>query len=627
MISEVYTELFANDLLWERYLRQGVSPSANQTEAIIGQVAAMRLGLTGSSLAFDPQPDTEGSARAISEALETFSREIRTVLEGSRVLQTRGKRLFDRAEAQVSLIAKQATELGIQACALQLGRQEGLTLSNYDTMATMSFIDQQRSSVEFNPRTRAATLKRRPIERRVDLTDLQDTAFNVFVSQGESLSQSVAPNSRFNFAVDDSDSYWMHRVVTTQPGVKTLTCQIDMGKPVIVSKIAFTPFTSDTSGGLEIRILGSINRVNWRELHPATTVSAPRLQVDGVAVRARYLRVEMTLPRPTFRTSSNFIYEFGLNDFCVFETWYYPSAVMVSKPIKFTNPFGIPQRINRLKFNFNDERPLGTDIIYYVATTDNLDSAIRVKPDEEILLETVLEDRQDQGKVRSRFDANHALIDTRLQTGFIPESVRFFRNTFQQDVLIEGIQTGWKLENSYYNCVFETIEEVQINLGVNFAFIDGKKVNGIQIIQPGFHTFRTHETNWRPADTEAEDPLFPHNHKLLIEGLTGSETYVGASFIAAQELRLISAFDMLQLGAEFDQFFGLRERFPMIKITKPPVFLDEIEGWRLEQHAIRYKYVSSDTTNTTTIRLIARLTSQNPRLTPTVKGYVALAGY
>jgi hypothetical protein len=627
MIGEVYTEITVLDLIQTRFLSQGTSPDPDQTEALLGQIAALNLGALGSEISFQPESDTPSSAKKFNKALTTFTREIKTILESAKRLQTRNKQLFDRGENKMTLIAKQATDLGIQGCALQLGRQDGLNLYNWDSLNTLQFVDQQLSSVEFDNKTRGARLRRRPNEKRVDLTGLQDSDFDSFVSDGETLSQGIASGSRFFYAVDDSDGYWMHRVTSKTPGSKTLILQLDMKKEVVISKLVMTPFNSNTNTGLEVRVLGSLNRVNWRELQRKIEINAPRVQIDTSLFKARYLRIEMTHNRPSYRQVRNFVYEFGLNDLAVFETFYYLTARFVSKPIEFQNINGIAQRINRLRMDFQDVRPLGTDIVYYVTRADDLNNATRIKTGEEITFDTVLEDNQDQGKIRSRYDNNHALVNIRLEEGFIPESVRFFRNTYQEDVVVNDVAAGWLLSNSYYSCVFELNEELEINLGINFAFIDGKKVNGIQIIPAGFHTFRTHETNWRPATTQAADVLYPHNHKLLIEGLTDSDAYQGADFIAAKELRMISTFDLLSLGAEFDNFFSIRDRYPMIKIPRPPVFLDKVEGWRLEQHALRYKYTSTDTEAITSVRLVARLFTRNPRITPQFRGYVALAGY
>jgi hypothetical protein len=631
MIKDVYGQLTFDDIVFERYLSRGVSPTPDQVDAIKGQIEGKNLGSTGSSLDYSPEFQTESSAKEIQKALDTFSREIRTVFTSSALLKDRGKRIYDRAENASSLINKQAMDLALEACALAQGRSEGYNLFAYDVMIDLTKIDQGVTSLYVDPRTQSIRLKSRTSERRINLTNLEDKDFTVTVIKGDVASQSLAPDSRLQNAVDDSDSYWLYRAQSSVDGEKGIALQLDLGKETTISQLTFAPFGTNTDTGIQVRVLASINTINWRELMPITQQTAPRVQIDGPAILARYIRIEMTRIKPSYRTqdTAGFVYEFGLNDLRIYESLYYPGGQFVSKPIEFRDVLGTLQRINTLKFNFYDERPEGTEIVYYISIDpDSKEGLIRINPNIPIELNTVIKAKENQGKIRSRYDANHALVGLPLEDGFLQETIEFYRNTYQPGVFIDGVQSGWKLKDSYYSCIAEILLEKEINLGVNFAFIDGRKVNGIQVLTPGFHTFRMHETNWKAVNSESEDPLFPYNHKLLIEGLEGSSVYVKVDFLAAEKLNLVSAFDLIEnIPTGDSQYFGINGSYPIIKIATPPVFLDDLEGWRLEQHAIRYKYVSDVLAPITSVRLVARMSTNNPRLTPVLRGYIALAGF
>lgn len=631
MISEIYSQIVFDDIVKQRYLDRGASPSADQSAAIMGQVAGKRLGASGSSLTYTPGSEGESSAEAIQRSLTTFSEEVRSVFVGSALIKDRTKRLFDRAENQLALINKQTVDAALEACALAQGRQQKFNYAFWDTFIDLTKIDQLLTSLEFDPRGQTARLKTRPNERRLNLAALEDKDFDVIVIKGDIAGQTVAPGSRLFYAVDDSDSYWLQRAHCLTDGDKGLALQIDLGEETVLSRVSFSPFGANTDSGLQVRVLGSLNSINWRELMPMSQQTSTRVTVDCAAIRARYLRIEMIKTVPSFRTQevAGFVYEFGMNDLRVFESMVYPTGQLVSKDIQFTDVLGNVQRINRLKFNFYDERPAGTEIIYYITTDpDSAEGLIQVTPDVPIELTTVLEKREDQGKIRARHDQDHAIIGLPLEDGYVVETIRLFRNTYQFGVLIDGIQSGWRFKDSYFSCIIELILEKEINLGVSFAYIDGRKVNGIQTLAPGFHTFRTHETNWRPAISEADDPLFPYNHKLIVEGLKGSTVYDGVGFMAAQELNLISAFDLVEnIPSTNGDYFGIYGQYPMVKIPPPPVFLTSAEGWRSEQYAIRYKYVSDSLAPVTSVRLVARMSTTNTRLTPVLKGYIALAGF
>jgi hypothetical protein len=630
VINEIYNQITFNDIVRERYFKRGASPTTDQSNAITGQVEAKNLG-NGSSLSYEPASESEGSAKAIQSALDTFTQEIQTVFTGSAVLKDRAKKIYDQAENRTALINKQAMDLALEACALAQSRQQGFNLFAIDCMVDFTKIDQAVTSVTVDHRNQAARLKTQPDERRISLSHLEDKDFDVIVIRGDVSGQSLAPGSRLLNAVDDSDSYWLHRIHSSSNGTKGIALQVDLGSEVVASRLSFSPFGANTDEGIQVRVLGSLNSINWREMMPLTQQTSPRVLIDGVAVNIRYLRIEMTRTKSSYQTPdlASFIYEFGMNDLRVFESRYYPAGEFVSKPIEFRDVLGNLQLINKIKFNFYDEKPEGTEIIYYLVTDpSSTEGLIRIVPDVVTELETVLSKKEDQGKIRSRYDANHALVGLALEDGFLPETVQFFRNTFQKDVLIDGVQTGWKYKDSYFSCMIEVSEEKEINLGVSFAYIDGRKTNGIQVLSPGLHSFRTHETNWRPAISETDDPLFPYNHKLIIEGLDGSLIYTGVDFQAAENLSLISAFDLVEnIPSTNDQYFGIYGSYPIVKIPIPPVFLEKIEGWRLEQYAIRYKYVSDTLAPITSVRLAARMSTTNLRLSPVFRGYIALAGF
>jgi hypothetical protein len=107
------------------------------------------------------------------------------------------------------------------------------------------------------------------------------------------------------------------------------------------------------------------------------------------------------------------------------------------------------------------------------------------------------------------------------------------------DLLVGDIECGWGLDgDSVYYCEFlvNRSEGREIDLGPTQAIIDGSSVSGVVTLNPGWHTFRTDRANWSsligtvPTNTiglEALDPLYPYNHKYLIEGYNYPSTWSG----------------------------------------------------------------------------------------------------
>jgi hypothetical protein len=89
----------------------------------------------------------------------------------------------------------------------------------------------------------------------------------------------------------------------------------------------------------------------------------------------------------------------------------------------------------------------------------------------------------------------------------------------------------------------EAIEGRYLDLGNTGAYINGKLVAGTIHLPQGYHSFATSFTNWYevPADItnaidlEEQDPVYPFNHKLMIEGydypsgFEGEQLYIGVT--------------------------------------------------------------------------------------------------
>lgn len=117
------------------------------------------------------------------------------------------------------------------------------------------------------------------------------------------------------------------------------------------------------------------------------------------------------------------------------------------------------------------------------------------------------------------------------------------------DLLVGDIQCGWGLEgDSVYYCTFlvNNPDGLPVDFGASQAELDGEVVDGAKTILAGWHTFKTDRANWAPiynataptsaTELEAIDPLYPYNHKYLIEGYDYPATWPGDSvYLGADE--------------------------------------------------------------------------------------------
>lgn len=128
---------------------------------------------------------------------------------------------------------------------------------------------------------------------------------------------------------------------------------------------------------------------------------------------------------------------------------------------------------------------------------------------------------------------------------------------------VRGVQSGWGFEDPYYSTTIEIKNKagVDIDFGDQGVIIDGIQLQGNVHIDPGLHLVRTHKDNWvevgdlndeTVAGLQAIDPLYPFNHKLLIEGYSypvdfeGGQIYVGVDVFAEIKMVQVSPFDLLR---------------------------------------------------------------------------------
>ena len=211
----------------------------------------------------------------------------------------------------------------------------------------------------------------------------------------------------------------------------------------------------------------------------------------------------------------------------------------------------------------------------------------------------------------------------------ISNSVVVWRNTRYRNILdypdtltVRGSVRGWGFDGSEYNCYFEVIDSngKTINFGDKECSIDGSRVSGAVTIPAGVHKFTTNKDNWydisdvyisggwsptlplsTQEDLESIDPLYPYNHKLLIDGFPyptgdkfiGEKIYTGTDNSAEFYAVRASLFDLENnlLGENEYGYFSIRsvgdEEKPAIGVVvrfdiSNPDYADELFSirWR-----------------------------------------------
>jgi len=146
------------------------------------------------------------------------------------------------------------------------------------------------------------------------------------------------------------------------------------------------------------------------------------------------------------------------------------------------------------------------------------------------------------------------LVSANDDQDVISNSISVWRNTRTKDfdnypdtTKVRGVVRGWGKKEQFYSCYFEIVDSngKYLNFGDRACVVDGKETTGIVKIPAGVHKFETLSDNWfdisdkylaviaegNTITTEEAlqsiDPLYPYNHKLIIEGFLYSAGFKG----------------------------------------------------------------------------------------------------
>lgn len=220
---------------------------------------------------------------------------------------------------------------------------------------------------------------------------------------------------------------------------------------------------------------------------------------------------------------------------------------------------------------------------------------------------------------------------------------------------VRGIQRGWKFEDPWYSCVIEikNPDGITLNVGEKEIVIDDIKYNGTisnlvltgkTSTTSGIHKIKVNKANWKYvtpelnslADLKSNDPLYPFNHKLLIEGYdygdayptTESQIYTGVDLFAESQMRQVSVFDIISNVTKNNyDVFALDRDTPNTHLddlnnNATRVFVVKVDeenpDFQNEHFMIRFSLINQ---RRKYLRLRADFRTDNEKVTPACTGY------
>ncbi len=176
-------------------------------------------------------------------------------------------------------------------------------------------------------------------------------------------------------------------------------------------------------------------------------------------------------------------------------------------------------------------------------------------------------------------NSNQRILGLQVHTDInLPQTeINIWRNVGTKgqalDQFVRGIHKGWEYVEPFYETtvLINNTDGISIDVGEKPIYIDYIAYTGVvssQVLTQGIHRVRVHKDNWKLVTPslntlsalQAADPLYPFNHKLLIEGYgygtswpeTLAKVYAGVDRFAGYLCKEVSLFDFLHVNPASD---------------------------------------------------------------------------
>lgn len=613
MIDESYREFLLNRIIGE-YLRSGEIPYASQVDEDLNAALVDFPDQTMPWTSYEYEKlkvkeNTPSSARTYNRFFGDLAQDMQVLQKECLKIDTTRSITFARNLQEIQMLQSRIRALQHQLNSQLLVNQETVGYGAYiaDNFSDAGLVDLGRTTANVDLDHHCVTIgsgtKTFTQYSTKELTQ-SDVVVNIINRIGLVRSQPNLGDVQEAFNSDDS-SWRMQLFFDNDNRDVVIEVIIQLQKqPVILNRIAFTNY-GITTYRTKLEAFTSTDNYNWIPLPTGDPFYYFDQSVDlrFADQEARWVKFRFTKDHYDFQQGSYFVYEFGAKSFMFFRQSYQEDgALLISKPLAILNDQGEPAIFNQVSLQVCESLPDVTDIKYELSF-DGGDIFMPISPvnrpgDSNTLIE--LGTTEDITSTRFGLDmsttyhylrSNLALLDFSLPSNIIDGSLTIWRNvgTRGVNISIRNGLSGWGQDGQYYVCAIKIINDqgLSINLGSTFMEINGVSRTGSVFLGAGTYSIRTHKSNWshlqfngsdvtnfvRATDLTdgtfsgyhngvnlvvINDPLYPYNHKFLIEGMAYANPnmvsglpYLGADLFAESKMIMVSEKD-LAYGANFD---------------------------------------------------------------------------
>lgn len=482
------------------------------------------------------------------------------------------------------------------------------------------------------------------------------------------------------------DTSWIGEISSAIGGEMLSELKINFQSPVDVSRIVLNSKVSSSNEGTIVSLQYSLDGYNWFLIPVSNATQTILNNVSSWSfekINCQWIKFIFNKTSPDFVRDNKYFYRYGIRSIKFYDSKYfssrgsefYSSSLSAINNIDEIIPFG------KVSLFACDSIPNKTSINYYVsASKDNstwtdwkeisnttsksiypkivtfsgLNNKSNLEEDT-----SLLNSLYDSDSLVSVFDNSnvsqynfkdsfYAAINTRIpftslnEIDLISNSVQVWRNVYRSDSLtVRGVPIGWSFNGQIYTCYFEVFSPagLVLDFGETKCQVDGQTKTGRITIPQGIHKFQTDSQNWFDLSDEitsttlvsdltlaAIDPLYPYNHKLLINGIDypvgfeGEKIYSGADVSAEFYCTRNSLFDLENKDLSYGSFaikdISTESSFSLGVIVK---FDSSITDYTNESFLVKWKEGESSLYKYIKTKII--LDTSNNLVSPSVSFY------
>lgn len=434
----------------------------------------------------------------------------------------------------------------------------------YEKFSSTDMVDLKNSTISLDTKTGDISIKASE-QYPVLITGGAENISVIAEKNPKIINSTDIGEMRVTNIVNPSNKVWLHQISASEP-LSSVTLDLVIRVPSInqeINKIVLEPYSVDLKTQINIELAYSQDGLNW--LYPDGEYKKRLDQTTSFnfkGIQKEYWRIRFTKFGNDGFFSNYYVYNFGLKTLNLFGKTYdkvsrLDLGYFYSKPIVFNN------NIKMANFKICETRPTATSITYSVApifqgdlvAVQNgtkpvsqlsyipLDFTDKISTSLDFLNTTttpiinglVLSDTLSYKDKRD----SDLCLDTLILNSYAKSQTIILRDALAQSLYkIPGKEkdsvSGWKFDGNFYSTylLVEDFNGITIDLGSTSLFINNIKVTGKVVLKKGLNFIVTHKDNWISLDLttlpiEADqkiDPLYPYNHKYLIEGL-GTNLY------------------------------------------------------------------------------------------------------